>query len=47
MTSKKTQQPGRSWAELRAKGYGLIVGPNDVSFLIAGARAAAAEADKG
>ena len=39
--------PGRSWAELRAKGYGLIVGPNDVSFLIAGARAAAAEADKG
>lgn len=29
--------PGRSWSELSAKGYGLVVGPNDVSFLIAGA----------
>ena len=36
--------PGRGWAELAAKGHRLIVGPNDVSFLIAGARAAAAEA---
>ena len=32
---------GRGWADLSAKGYGLIVGPNNVSFLIEGARAAA------
>lgn len=33
--------PGRGWVELTGLGYRLIVGPNDVSLLIAGARAAA------
>ena len=36
-----TGPAGRGWADLTAKGYGLIVGPNDISFLIEGARAAA------
>lgn len=36
--------PDRGWATLADKGYGLIVGPNDVSFVIEGARAAAAAA---
>ena len=34
---------GRGWAELRALGYRFMVGPNDISLLIAGARASAAE----
>ena len=38
---------GRGWAELRSLGYRFMVGPNDVSLLIAGARAAAAERDQG
>lgn len=33
--------PGRGWVELTGLGYQLIIGPNDVSLLIAGARAAA------
>lgn len=36
-----TGPAGRGWSDLAARGYGLIVGPNDVSFVIAGARAAA------
>lgn len=38
---------GRGWAELRALGYRFMVGPNDISLLIAGARASAAERDDG
>lgn len=33
---------GRDWAKLKALGYGLAVGPNDVSLLIEGARGTAA-----
>lgn len=33
--------PGRGWSELEGLGYRLIVGPNDISLLIAGAKAAA------
>lgn len=33
--------PGRDWGTLSGLGYQLIVGPNDIALLIAGARAAA------
>lgn len=36
-----TGPAGRGWSDLAGKGYGLVVGPNDVSFVIEGARAAA------
>ncbi|MFO1138606.1 MAG: aldolase/citrate lyase family protein [Paracoccus sp. (in: a-proteobacteria)] len=38
--------PGRSWGQLAAGGYRLIVGPTDAQFVIAGARASA-EAARG
>lgn len=37
---------GRGWAELRARGYGLVAGVNDVSLLVGAARDAAAERDE-
>lgn len=37
---------GRNWSDLRALGYRFVIGPNDISLLIAGARAAAAERDQ-
>ncbi|SMO90316.1 HpcH/HpaI aldolase family protein [Paracoccus laeviglucosivorans] len=37
---------GRDWDKLRALGYRFIVGPSDISLLIAGARGAAAERDQ-
>ncbi|MCQ2002584.1 HpcH/HpaI aldolase family protein [Rhizobium sp. NRK18] len=37
---------GRSWADLKEIGYRFVVGPNDVSLLINGARQAAAERDQ-
>lgn len=36
---------GRGWADLKRLGYSFVIGPNDVSLLCAGARAAAAERD--
>jgi 2-keto-3-deoxy-L-rhamnonate aldolase RhmA len=36
---------GRGWADLRRLGYGLVVGPNDISLLTAAARNAIAERD--
>lgn len=36
---------GRGWAELKRLGYRLVVGPNDVSLIVNGARSAAAERD--
>lgn len=37
---------GRDWSALRNLGYQLMVGPNDISLLITGARGAAAERDQ-
>lgn len=37
---------GRSWDDLWRLDYRFVVGPNDISLLMAGARAAAAERDK-
>jgi 4-hydroxy-2-oxoheptanedioate aldolase len=37
--------PGRDWADLKRLGYRVIVGPNDVSLLMAAARAEAARRD--
>lgn len=37
---------GRGWAELRALDYRFMIGPNDISLLIAGARGAAADRDQ-
>lgn len=39
--------PGRDWADLERLGYRLVVGPNDIALLIAGARAAASTRDAG
>jgi 2-keto-3-deoxy-L-rhamnonate aldolase RhmA len=36
---------GRGWADLWRLGYRFVIGPNDISILIAGARAAAADRD--
>lgn len=36
---------GRGWSDLAALGYRFVAGPNDVSLLALGARAAAAERD--
>ncbi len=36
---------GRGWSDLRALGYRFMIGPNDISLLIAGARSSAAERD--
>lgn len=36
---------GRDWVRLKALGYRFVIGTNEVSLLIAGARAAAAERD--
>ncbi|MFV0383936.1 HpcH/HpaI aldolase family protein [Paracoccus sp. (in: a-proteobacteria)] len=33
--------PGRGWNDLEALGYRLVIGPNDIALLIAGAKAAA------
>ncbi|MBP1845650.1 2-keto-3-deoxy-L-rhamnonate aldolase RhmA [Rhizobium petrolearium] len=37
---------GRSWGDLRALGYRLVIGPNDVSLIVNGARQAASERDE-
>lgn len=37
---------GRSWADLKALGYRLVIGPNDVSLIVNGARQAAFERDE-
>lgn len=37
---------GRTWKDLRALGYRFVIGPNDISILIAGANMAAAERDE-
>ncbi len=39
--------PGRDWADLERLGYRLVVGPNDIALLIAGARSAAKARDAG
>lgn len=39
--------PGRDWSDLDDLGYRLVVGPNDIALLMAGARAAAAARDAG
>ena len=39
--------PGRDWADLEKLGYRLVVGPNDVSLLAAGASATAKARDAG
>ena len=36
---------GRDWAALHRLGYRFVIGPNDVSLIVAGARAAAEERD--
>lgn len=37
---------GRGWADLQALGYRLVIGPNDVSLIVNGARQAARERDE-
>lgn len=36
---------GRGWADLKARGFRLVVGPNDVSLLVAGACGALSDRD--
>lgn len=36
---------GRDWADLKARGFNMVAGVNDVSFLVDAARAAATERD--
>ncbi|WP_425072907.1 HpcH/HpaI aldolase family protein [Sagittula sp. S175] len=36
---------GRSWADLRAKGFSLVAGVNDISLMVGAARQAAADRD--
>ncbi|MFT3972448.1 MAG: hypothetical protein QM699_03045 [Amaricoccus sp.] len=36
---------GRGWADLHALGCRFVIGPNDVSLIVSGARAAADERD--